>query len=129
MSLQYLSEQIVGADRVQRFKAPAGYMYEIMGVNFTSFSAVGNQFLIATRYVEEDRVTVNAEDAFFMADLAVDGATHSITFCGEGLKTKYISAGAVNDGNIQVMFTIFYKLVKASVKDLVLEFISRGKSP
>jgi hypothetical protein len=124
----YITDQFFGEKGVRSYKAPTGYMYQIIGINVSNFDTDSNQFVVSD-FQSEDRDTLSIEQGFFVMDLAVDGTSHYVYFGDHGITCKFLSVGPSSDIAIQVVFTIYYKLVKASTPELIKEFVARGKNP
>ena len=104
-------------------------MYRIYGVQVANGSAVGNQLTFVTRHIEDDTATIDTpDDMFFIFDCIIDGA-HATLNLNKPIVSKHIAVGGRGSSIMEVSYIIYYDLVKASVNDLVYEFVKRGKNP
>ena len=127
--MEYISEVYVTETGIRRFTAPSGYIYQIHGVHVASFGSAAVQFMIVDRYVEEEDALIDrSADAFFAVDFAIDGMTSNIVL-PEPIESKYISMGPTVNTPVVAFIIIYYTLKKASLTELVWEFVKRGKSP
>ena len=110
-------------------KAPANHMFIVKGFLITNRASDSNELIISRAAVEEDMDVLTSEkDVMFMHSLAIAGETATL-YLEDGIKAKYITFGPRVDSNINCIAIVYYKLEKASINDLILEFIARGKSP
>ena len=127
--LQFITESYVAQTGVRRFKAPSGKLYKIHAIGVTNFGASTTQLMIVDRYVEEEHNTIPiGSNPFFAWDGGLDGHYASITL-PKPIIAKYISMGSASTANLVLIVTVYYTLEKATLTDLVYEFVSRGKNP
>lgn len=127
--LDIISETWDNQSGIRRFSAPSGKMYLIKGFQLTNFTSAPNKLIISRRYAEEEFVLVTDDnDAIFAVDLSIDGLAESL-YLQDGIESKHITIGFEAVAGAKVSLKIYYLLVKASMSDLVWEFLKRGKSP
>ena len=114
---------------LRRYQAPAGYMYKIRAIRTVNFSAASNQLILTPTQVEEDALLELSEESIASWDAETAGVSDYMLFPEEGIRTKYLTLGWVATNNVIFSIYIYYQLVKVSEKELVLEFIKRGKNP
>ncbi|MCK5615659.1 hypothetical protein KAR91_78065 [Candidatus Pacearchaeota archaeon] len=110
---------------IQRHKAPSGLMYDIKAITYTVLTKGANSLLITDRYMEEGAV-INDD---FISVMPTNENVLVQQLFPDGQLCKNISLRSGGATAFSVLVVIDFQFVKATVKDLVLEFITRGKSP
>lgn len=129
MPLDIISEIYEGTAEIRRFTAPSGHMYLVKGFQFSNFASASARFIISREYAEEGTAILTDErGCMFSFDLAIDGMADSLCL-QDGILTKHISMGFKASAGYSCTIRIYYELVKASMAELVWEFLKRGKQP
>jgi hypothetical protein len=127
--MKFISDAWLSETGIRRNKAPAGYMYEIYGIQIANTSTVGINFVATTKYVEEEIALIpRTSEIFFAFDCNIDGG-NMVLMLPKPIRTKFFTWGPESASAINVTAILYYELAKASIPDLVWAFISRGKNP
>ena len=123
-----ITESFISSDTVRRHSAPSGKVFEILGFHVFNYTTKGEQLLVTDRYIEEEKDRISLDESIFGVDLQIDGMSTSMTL-PEPIRAKNISVGTNTSSEINAVIYIYVRIVSADVRELVLEFVKRGKNP
>lgn len=111
-----------------RYKAPKNHMYRVTDIHGSVISNGNNQGVWVIPYlVEPERIAFNPQGEF-LAFIVCHIAGQSIDFeFMNAENTKFISLVRRLDANFECAIVIHYELIKASKKELILEWFRKGR--
>lgn len=129
--MPFISERMSETSEIQRFSAVKNHLFEITDVQI-ALTGTGNNILgLFDYYVEDDdhgAVMDFANSKPFVVLDTISQQSFYVHFTVP-IKTKYISMGRFGGTGFNGHVIINYRFVKASMADLVWEFLKRGKNP
>ncbi len=130
MALNVISRTFIGTTPgVLNFRAPKNMMYIVKGFQLSNFAESSNRLIISSKMEEELELLADDSNSIFGIDLLIDGLVTSEYFPDDGVETKFIAIGFINDLNAAVTVKVYYQLKRATNVELIWEFLKRGKNP
>lgn len=99
-------------------------MWHITGILVTNLSSSAGLLVILDREVDPAITELPASGAIFLHDAFIDGSSQFVDNMDH--KTKYITMGRNDTSNIGMGVIIFGDIIKASRRELIIEWFRGG---
>lgn len=109
------------------FRAPKGFIFEIVDAHWTPIATSTNFSFLGVGH-PEDPINLGTADGRIIAIVSTASALTHVDFCfGEPIRTKYFFLGADGAAAFSGIWIVTYKLVRASLSELIWEYVGKRR--